>query len=324
VDSTGNLFISTSSFDDGAIYGYTEERIRKVSSDGIITTVAGTGIGGFSGDGSLALNAQLTWPGSITVDRAGNLYFADTGNEVVRILRPIGQPVWVSAVVDAASQKATPVSAGKLLIIYGSGLGPAQLVSQANQLTAELEETTVSFNGIPAQIVYSSTTQIAAVAPYTLTGTTAQITVAYRGEASQEFSVPIALSSPGLFTANHTGTGQAAALNSDGSVNSAVNPANIGESITLYATGEGLFSIPDPPFLKACDSLLHPILPVSVSVGEISAAIQCAGRRPGDAVMQVTVQIPNGVQPGGYVPVALKVGNSSTTPGALWIAVSTN
>jgi len=40
--------------------------------------------------------------------------------------------------------------------------------------------------------------------------------------------------------------------------------------------------------------------------------------------MQINVQIPNGVQPGGYVPVVLQVGDASTTPGAVWIAVSGN
>ena len=134
----------------------------------------------------------------------------------------------------------------------------------------------------------------------------------------------LAASSPGLFTANLTGAGQAVALNGDGSVHSALNPIKTGDSITLYATGEGLFSIPDPPFLTACDALLHPGLPVSVIIGGIQATVQCAGRRPSEAVMKVTAQIPNGVQPGGYVPVVLKVGDASTTPGAVWIAVSAN
>ena len=63
---------------------------------------------------------------------------------------------------------------------------------------------------------------------------------------------------------------------------------------------------------------------MSVSIGGIQAPLQCAGRRPGEGVMQVTVRIPNGVQPGGYVPVVLKVGDASTTPDAVWIAVSAN
>ena len=47
-----------------------------------------------------------------------------------------------------------------------------------------------------------------------------------------------------------------------------------------------------------------------------------AGRAPG--LMQLNVQIPSGVQPGGYVSVVLQVGSTSTTAGAVWIAVSRN
>jgi uncharacterized protein (TIGR03437 family) len=259
----------------------------------------------------------------MAADGAGNVYVADTGNGVVRVLRQIGRPVWISGVVDAASQKATPVCPGKLVVIYGSGLGPAQPVRQGGQLTTELGGTIVSFNGMAAQILYASATQVAAIAPYTLIGANAQVTLSYRGDTSEVF-VSVAPSSPGLFTANQTGAGQAAALNANGSVNSATNPIKIGDSITLYATGEGWFSVPDPPFLTACAALLHPSLPVSVSVGGIQAPIECAGSRPDEPATRVTVAVPNGVQPGGYVPVVLKVGDASTTPGAVWIAVAAN
>jgi uncharacterized protein (TIGR03437 family) len=68
----------------------------------------------------------------------------------------------------------------------------------------------------------------------------------------------------------------------------------------------------------------RPALPVSVTVGRIPAQVQYAGGAPGKVagLMQVDVQIPSGVQPGGYVPVALQVGDSSTKPGAVWIAVT--
>jgi uncharacterized protein (TIGR03437 family) len=320
VDSAGNLFISTSGFDEGPY----DERVRKLAPDGIITTVAGAGPGGFSGDGGLAVDAQLSGPSGMAVDFAGNVYVADEGNGVVRILRPIHRPVWIAAVVDAASQRAAPVAPGKLVVIYGAGLGPAQLVSQPNQSSTASAGTVVYFNGTPTSILYSSAAQVAAMIPDVLAGTTAQITVAYHGELSDPFTVQIAPSAPGLFTANQSGSGQAAALNGNGTPNSAVHPVKIGDSITLYATGEGLVSIPDPPYFTACDSLLHPGLPVSVSIGGIEPPLQCAGRRPGEGVMQVVVRVPTGVQPGGYVPVVLKVGNASTTPDAVWIAVSAN
>jgi uncharacterized protein (TIGR03437 family) len=319
VDNAGNLFISTSGLDDGPY----NERVRKVASDGTITTVAGTGSGGFSGDGGLAVDAQLSGPSGMAVDFAGNVYVADRGT-VVRVLRPIQRPVWIAAVVDAASQRDAPVAPGKLVVIYGAGLGPTQLISRPNQSSAELGGTVVYFNGAPTTILYSSATQVAAMIPDVFAGTTAQIAVAYHGEFSDPFTVQVAASAPDLFTANQSGSGQAAALNGDGTVNSAANPVRIDDSITLYATGEGFISIPDPPFMTACDALLHPGFPLSVSIGGIQATLQCAGRRPGQGVAQVTVQVPNGVQPGGYVPVVLKVGDASTTPDAVWIAVSAN
>src|SRR5439155_1327972 len=72
LDGAGNLFIADA------------ERIRKVSPDGIITTVAGNGSQGSSGDGGPAINAYLDRPQGIAVDRAGNLFIADATNNRIR------------------------------------------------------------------------------------------------------------------------------------------------------------------------------------------------------------------------------------------------
>jgi PKD repeat protein/sugar lactone lactonase YvrE len=79
VDSRGDVYISEQQ----------GNRIRKVSN-GIITTVAGTGKAGFSGDGGPGTSAQINEPSDIAFDRAGNLYIADTGNNRVRKLSPDG------------------------------------------------------------------------------------------------------------------------------------------------------------------------------------------------------------------------------------------
>ena len=55
-------------------------RIRKVGTNGIITTVAGNGTNGYSGDGGPATNARLNWPNGVAADASGNLFIADTGN----------------------------------------------------------------------------------------------------------------------------------------------------------------------------------------------------------------------------------------------------
>jgi len=80
IDAAGNLFIAD----------WDNERIRKVGTDGRITTVAGTGIPGFSGDGGAAVSAQISSPICVDVDSAGNLYICDYDNARLRKVTPNG------------------------------------------------------------------------------------------------------------------------------------------------------------------------------------------------------------------------------------------
>jgi poly(3-hydroxybutyrate) depolymerase len=80
VDADGNLYIADSE----------NHRIRKVDAAGTVTTFAGTGAAGFSGEGGPAAAAQLQAPWGLAVDSAGNLYIADTGNHRVRKVAPDG------------------------------------------------------------------------------------------------------------------------------------------------------------------------------------------------------------------------------------------
>ena len=316
-DGAGNLFVAD----------WGNNRIRKISPNGIITTIAGGG-SAYPGDGVPATAASLNGPQAIAADGAGNIYIADTS--AVRVLRPTSDSVLVEAVVDAASQRANPISPGKIVVLYGAGLGPAQLVQNqpANgQFDTQIGGTTVSFNGIAAPILYASATQAAVVVPYAVTGMSAQVTVSYQGETSAAVSVPVALAAPGIFTLNETGAGQAAAINAaDGTVNTAANPVKIGGFISFYATGEGQTSPAGIDGNLGGSTATHPVLPVSATVGGIPATVQFKGGVSGQVagLMQVNVQIPSGVQPGGYVPVVLQVGNVATAPDAVWITVSGN
>ncbi|MBK9285680.1 MAG: T9SS type A sorting domain-containing protein [Sphingobacteriaceae bacterium] len=74
VDAAGNLYIAD----------FSNYRIRKVTPAGIISTIAGNGTAGFSGDGSTAVSAQLDLPYGVAVDVAGNVYIADQNNHRVR------------------------------------------------------------------------------------------------------------------------------------------------------------------------------------------------------------------------------------------------
>ncbi len=80
VDQMGNFYIADSA----------NNRIRKVDSAGIITTIAGNGDGGFSGDGGPATNASLFNPAAVAIDPAGNIYIADEANDRVRVVSTNG------------------------------------------------------------------------------------------------------------------------------------------------------------------------------------------------------------------------------------------
>jgi hypothetical protein len=80
VDATGNLFIAD----------LNNNRLRKVDPGGTITTYAGIGIPGFSGDGGQATNANIFLPSGIVADAAGNVYFSDRDNARIRKITPAG------------------------------------------------------------------------------------------------------------------------------------------------------------------------------------------------------------------------------------------
>jgi sugar lactone lactonase YvrE len=76
VDKTGNIYIAD----------FSNSRIRMVSTTGTITTIAGNGSFGFTGDGGPAANADLNYPAAVTADLNGNVYLADLNNERIREL----------------------------------------------------------------------------------------------------------------------------------------------------------------------------------------------------------------------------------------------
>jgi len=79
-DDAGNLYLADAF----------NHKIRKVDVDGVITTIAGTGVAGFSGDGGQAMLASLNEPARVAVDVAGNVYIADTNNHRIRRVSPGG------------------------------------------------------------------------------------------------------------------------------------------------------------------------------------------------------------------------------------------
>jgi len=74
VDGSGNIYISDTN----------NCRVRKIDTSGKISTIAGTGVRGYSGDGGAATSAQISYPRGLAVDSSGNIYIVDGGNNVIR------------------------------------------------------------------------------------------------------------------------------------------------------------------------------------------------------------------------------------------------
>jgi len=368
VDSTGNLYIADSA----------NLRIRRVSPSLVITTVAGDGTSGHSGDNGLATSAQLLNPTSVSVDKDGRIYIADaffvrsispagtistiagspnarSGNEdysgdggpataaalfdsaaiavdsngniyvadsfhnAIRYLQPIA--LGISAVTNAASSISGPIAPGEIVTTYGSGLGPSQLVKATvgddGLIDKQLAGTTVSFNGIAAPMIYTWATQVSAIVPYGITGTTATVTVSYQGQTTAAVSVPISSSAPGIFTLDSTGSGPGAVVNQDGSINTAATPAKTGDIISIYATGEGQTSPTGVDGKPASIPLPQPNLPVTVTIGGQLVQPQYAGGAFGEVagLIQINAQIPSGIQTGNAVPVVILVGGVPSQAG---------
>jgi uncharacterized protein (TIGR03437 family) len=313
-DSIGNVFIAMAG-----------NRVMKVSGDGNLYTVAGTGTPGYSGDGGPSMGAQLNIPAGLAMDSSGNLFIADSGNNAVRMLSIAGYGLSINGVTNGASNRVGPISPGEIVVVYGSGLGPNQLVPMQldsnGVVTTVLAGTRVLFNGTPSPMLYSSGTQVSAVVPFGLTGTTAQVVVQYASQTSTPVAVSVAPTAPAIFTADSSGQGQALANNADGSPNSAANPAAAGSVVTLFATGMGPLS----PAAADGTILFAPLpktaMTVTATVGGQTATVQAAGGVSNNVAgsVQVSIQIPGGT-PAGDAPVVVQVGGVSS-PAGVTIAV---
>ncbi len=225
------------------------------------------------------------------------------------------------AVVNAASSAPGPISPGEMITIYGSGVGPETPVGL--QLTGDgmvdtkIGETRVLFDGIPAPMIYASSTQDSAVVPYAVADRAiTQMQVEYRGQRWKRYPLPVASTMPGIFTADSSGKAQGVILNEDGSANSATNPAGIGSIVALLGTGVGQM---DPPGLDGSapsGALPKPVGVVSVTIGGAEAQVLSAGAAPMfvAGIVQIQCRVPKAA-PSGDASIVLTVGEVSSPVG---------
>jgi uncharacterized protein (TIGR03437 family) len=236
--------------------------------------------------------------------------------------------------VDWAVNSASYASGGApgtLIMLFGDNIGPttaASLTSTGNYVDTTLGGVSVTIDGQPAAMVYVSQHQISAQIPYeAAVGTGKTIVVTNGANPAANGAIDITATSPGIFTI--TGSGQAAALNTSATtgaitVNSATTPAHIGDTISLYMTGEGTYSstptpvdgyiIPSGTLRPAMPQLVA--APVTVTIGGVPATVTYAG--PFDdgmlGVLEVDATVPTHTT-GKAVPVVASIGGNAAQTG---------
>ena len=224
--------------------------------------------------------------------------------------------VMITSAVNAATFLAGPIAPNEFFSIFGNGIGPASAYS--GSMTTLASGTRVYVGGVPAFITYASGTQINVLAPFGTAGAgSTTIQAEYLGIKGPSITVPVADSSPGIFTQNY-GTGQAWVVNQDGTFNSASKPAPKGSFIAFWATGQGALDIPQqdgvqpggPPFPA-------PLLPVKVSLGgnTLPASAVVFHGLVYSGVVQVNIGIPLDAPSGPAVPLTLFIGGASSRTG---------
>jgi uncharacterized protein (TIGR03437 family) len=310
VDASGNVY-----FTDGV-----SPVVRELLPSGSLITIAGSGTSGYGGDGGQSTLAQLDHPQGVAVGPNGTIYIADTNNNIIRLLTPVSFSV--GAITNAASGAGGAIAPGEIVAVFGSGLGPATLTS-FKVTNGSIGSTIpggaqIYFGASPAPLIYTSSGLAAAIVPYSVAGqSTANVALLLNGTTSVTTVVPVAAAAPGIFTSNTTGTGQAAAVNvATGAVNSASNPVRLGGYISLYITGAGQ-TTPAATDGQIVSATALSILPVTVSIGGISAPVTYAGASPTQVagLTQVNVQVPQGVTVGAAVPVTVSVNGVSAQSG---------
>jgi|GEM_PF-553847 len=250
----------------------------------------------------------------------------------VTVLEPGDLPpsILPDGVVHGATFLFGPVSPGQTVSIFGQGLAATTEAATVLPLPTSLGGATVRLaDGSQAPLLFVSPEQINLLVPWE---TPAEGSVAIRAESggrrSEAFVLQTSFVSPGVFSVDQSGGGQAAALISGEGVLAApagtapgARPARAGDYLEIYVTGLGDVIPRTPVEEPAPGGVVAEVREVPVVfLGGVQAPVLFAGRAPGFVgVYQINIQVPEGTQTGDATPLALAV--KGVTAPELTIAV---
>jgi len=277
-------------------------------------------------NGSGAVDYTLT-PNFTGAERTGTVR---VNNETFSITQGTSKPsIVANGILNAASFRGGPVAAGEIVTIYGTLMGPAEiktleLTSDRTGITTELARTRVLFDDVPAPIIYTTDKQLSCIVPFEVQGKpSVKVKVEYRGAQSDAVDIPVAQTAPAIFTQNANGTGLAAILNQDNSLNGTANAAARNSIIQIFATGGGqtnpagqtgkLTGTPLPQF---------PAGRIIVRINNIDAPVVYAGGAPGlvQGLIQINVRVPATAPIGPAVPILIRA-NNVDSPAGVTVAI---
>jgi uncharacterized protein (TIGR03437 family) len=316
-DNAGNLYIAENSY-----------RVRKVDASGTITTVAGNGTRGYTGDGGPAISAQFDDPQDVVLDGAGNLYVSDSSANVVRkVNAPVaGTAPLISLVANAFGGSQT-LAPNTWVQVKGVNLAPAgdsRIWAGAdflnNQLPTQLDGVSVTVNGKPAFVYYISPTQVNILTPPdSISGTIAvQLTTGgVKSNVVNSSAEPLSLS---FFTFDAT---HVTATHADGSLVGPATlypglstPAKPGETIIVYGNGFGTTTVPIVSGGLSQSGALTGTL--AVGIGGYVASVPFAGL-VGPGEFQFNIVVPSSA-PDGDLGISASY-NGAFTPTSATLAV---
>jgi uncharacterized protein (TIGR03437 family) len=311
VDAAGDIFITQ----------INDARVRMVSPNGTITTIAGTGANGSSGDGGPGPGASLDRPAGIVLGNCTQVYVAENSTSIpaVRVLNPA--PAIFSGGIGPSGSSATTIESGSWVSIYGTNLGGCTALWNGDFPTT-LGGTSVTLDSRPGYLWFVSPTQINVQAPDDgMNGSVNVVVKTAGGMASSTVTLAQYAPAFSLFSSKYPAaivskTNGYDSIGPTGALPFPTRPVKAGETIILFGGGFGPTNPPvssGKPYSGAAPCVTTP----QVTIGGVPATVSFAGIA-GAGLYQINVIVPNAGS--GDQPLQASVGGV-TTQGNLFLTL---